>query len=144
MIVTEIDIDLRCEPADVFALISDMERNPSWQNGMKSCEWLTDPPHGVGSRYLQKAEFMRRPIDSTFEVIEFEAGRCIKATTVESTFPITFTRRVTPIGDGMSRVQALIEGDSSGVFRIMEPLLAPLVRRSIRADYRRLKELCEA
>lgn len=144
MIVTEIDIAVQRDAADVFDLISDMEKNPSWQNGMKSCRWLTGGPPGVGSRYLQQAEFLWRTIDSTFEVVEFEPGRRFKATTIESTFPITFTRWVTPVGEGATRVQALIEGDSSGVFRLVEPLLAPLVRRSIRADYRRLKLLCES
>lgn len=144
MIITEIDIVIDRAAADVFAYLSDFAKNPGWQNGMKSCEWMTPPPLGVGSRYLQKAGFLGREINSTFEVIEYEAGARIKATTIESTFPITFTRSVTSISATSTRVQAVIEGDSSGVFRLAEPLLAPLVRRSIRKDYARLKVLLEA
>ena len=36
------------------------------------------------------------------------------------------------------------EGDSSGFFRLIEPLMAPMARRSINKDYRKLKELLEA
>lgn len=144
MIITEIDIVIDRAAADVFAYLRDLVKNPDWQNGMKSCEWITPPPLGVGSRYLQKAGFLGREINSTFEVIEYEAGERIKAATIESTFPITFARSVTSISATSTRVQAVIEGDSSAVFRLAEPLLAPLVRRSIRKDCARLKVLLEA
>jgi len=144
VIVTEIDIHIARSAAEVFEFLSNAENNPRWQKGMKSCTWITEPPIGVGSRYVQHAEFVGRSIDSTFEVIAYKTGRTITATTTESTFPIKFTRRVTPTGEGTSHVEARIEGDSSGVFRLMEPILAPLVRRSIRKDYARLKKLLEA
>lgn len=143
MIETNIDTSISQPAAEVFAYISDFSNNPMWQSGMKSCEWLTEPPLRVGSQYLQKAAFMGRDINSTFEVIEYEAGSRVKAHTIESTFPITFTRWVTPLDDNSCRVQARIEGDSSGFFRIFEPLLAPLVRRSITKDYEKLKSLLE-
>ena len=144
MITTNIDIAINRPAAAVFAYISDFANNPSWQNGMKSCEWITEPPVGVGSRYLQQAGFMGREINSTFEVIEHTPGESIKAHTIESTFPITFTRWVTPLGDSETRVQAVIEGDSSGFLRLIEPLMAPLVRRSINKDYAKLKAMLEA
>ena len=127
----------------MFTLLSDFSKNPTWQNGMKSCEWITEPPLAVGTQYRQRAEFLGREINSVFEVIEYEPGYRVRATTRSGTFPITFTRWVEPLDGDSSRVQALIEGDSSGVFRLMEPLLAPLVRRSIRKDYERLKGLLE-
>ena len=62
----------------------------------------------------------------------------VRATSIEGTFPITFTRWVEPAGDG-TRVKALIEGDSSGFFRLVEPLMAPMVRKT----NQRLKALLE-
>ena len=106
---------------------------------MKSCTWMTEPPVGVGSQYQQHAEFLGRDINSVFEVVEYDPGSLIKATTISGTFPITFTRCVEVLGSASTRVQALIEGDSSGVFRLMEPLMRPIVRRSINGDYKRLK-----
>ena len=143
MIVTNIDVVIDKPAGEMFAYLSDFEMNPTWQNGMKSCTWITDPPTRVGSRYEQKAGFARRDINSTFEVIEYEPGSRIKGTTIESTFLITFTRWVTPLEDSRTRVQAHIEGDSSGIFRLLEPVMAPRVRHSIRKDYARLKALLE-
>lgn len=144
MIITNIDTTIGRSAEDVFGYVSDFSKNPTWQNGMKSCEWLTEPPVGVGSRYVQRAGFLGRSINSTFEVIEYVPGMRIKAHTIESTFPIIFTRWVTALGDSECRVQARIEGDSKGFFRMLEPLMAPLVRRSIKRDYDKLKTLLEA
>ena len=142
MITVNIAIDIACPPDEVFAFISDFANNPQWQNGMKSCTWTSDPPLRLGSTYDQEASFLGRSILSQFEVIAYEPGKMVKATSPAGTFPITFTRSVEPHGDG-TRVKALIEGDASGVFKLAEPLMAPLVRRSIEADYARLKDLLE-
>lgn len=142
MITVNISIDIKREPADVFAFISNFENNPKWQNGMKSCKWTSEPPLRVGSTYDQEAGFLGRPIFSHFEVIVYESGKRVKATSPTGTFPITFDRMVEPTAAG-TRVKAIIEGDSSGFFKILEPLMAPMVRRSIEADYARLKVLLE-
>ncbi len=138
---TTIEIDRRA--AEVFAYVSDFENNPRWQGGMVEARFTTDPPLRVGTRYEQLARFLGREIRSTFEVIELEPGRLVKATTVESTFPITFTRIVEPAGGGC-QVTAIVEGDASGIFKLAEPLMRRKVQRSIDADYARLKELLES
>lgn len=128
--------------AEVFEVISDFEQNPSWQSGMVSCSFTTDGPLRVGSQYEQQAKFLGRNIVSTFEVIELDPGRMVKATSIAGTFPITFTRAVEPLGDG-TKVTAIVSGDSSGVFRLAAPLMSRMVKRSIDGDYRRLKALLE-
>jgi hypothetical protein len=143
MIETEIRIRIKRPKAEVFAVLGDMEQNPSWQNGMRACVWKTDPPVRVGSIYDQKAEFMGKEIISTFEVTEYHPDYLIKATTLKSTFPITFTRWVTEIDETTTEVEAFIRGDSSGVFRVFERLYSPLVHRLIKKDYAKLKRLLE-
>lgn len=128
---------------EVFDFIADAENNPTWQDGMKSCRWTSDGPIGVGSTYEQHAAFLGKSIDSTFEVVAFEPGRSITITTLASTFPITVTRSVEPRGEDRCIVRARVQGDPSGVFRLAAPLMKRMVQRSVRGDYRRLKELLE-
>lgn len=130
-------------PDEVFAFVSNFENNPKWQSGMRAAWFTTPPPLAIGSRYEQVAEFLGKRIVSTFEVVAFEPGRMVKATTVEGSFPITFTRRVEPARGG-SRVSAEVEGDASGFFRIAAPLLRLMVQRSVRKDYGRLQRLLES
>ena len=61
---------------------------------MDSCTITSDGEFGVGSTYDQVAHMANKQILSSFEVIEYEPGRLVKATTTKSTFPITFTRIV--------------------------------------------------
>ena len=127
----------------VFSLISDFEKNPTWQSGMQSCVFTTPPPLGVGSRYDQSATFLGRTAVSTFEVVEFIEGRLVKATSIAGSFPVTFTRSVEPEGAG-TRVKAIVQGSASGFFKLATPLLRRLVKRSIDGDYERLKKLVES
>ena len=143
MITVNVAIHINRAPDEVFTFISDFANNPQWQNGMQKCTFTSPPPLGVGSTYEQEAKFLGRPILSTFKVLAYEPGQMVKATTVTSSFPITFTRRVEPDGEG-SLVTAVIEGDSSGFFRLAEPLMRWMVNRSIQGDYAKLKQVLEA
>lgn len=136
---TEID-----RPADaVFDYIANMALNTTWQAGMRECRLTSEPPIAVGSTYQQVASFMGRSIKSSFVVTALKPGRSITIETVESTFPITVTRTVEPLGDHRSRVTAGIEGGPGGILGLLAPLMKRMAQRSVRGDYRRLKSLLE-
>lgn len=130
-------------PSDeVFAYISNFENNPQWQKGQLEAKFTSDGPLGVGSTYDQVAKFLGRRIVPTFEVLEYEPDKMVKAASTAGSFPITFTRMVEP-REGGTLVTAVVEGDSSGFFKLAEPLMARLVKRSVDADYRNLKRILE-
>jgi uncharacterized membrane protein len=139
-IVTEVEIN--CPSDEVFAYISNFENNPQWQSGQVSATFTSDGPLRVGSTYDQVAKFLDRTIVSEFEVLEYEPGHRIKASSTSGSFPITFTRIVEP-DDGGAAVKAIIEGDASGFFKLAEPLMARLVQRSVDSDYQNLKQIME-
>ena len=129
---------------DVFAYLADMANNPSWQKGMRSCTWTSEPPVGIGSTYGQTASFLGKTIESSFEVVEFEVGERIRIRTVGGTMPIDVTRTVTDRPAGTCTVGAIVRGDSSKLFKIADPVMKRMVERSVRADYARLKQLLES
>lgn len=142
MVKVSFDLHIKCSAHEVFTFISNMENNPLWQQGMASCKIIGNTPLRVGQEYLQQAKFLGRQIDSHFKVIEYEENYLIKATTLESSFPITFTRIVT--GDENNcRVQVYVEGDSSKFYKILEPMVQRMVYKSIHRDYYRLKDIME-
>lgn len=143
MIESITTIEVARPAAEVFDYVSDMENNPEWQNGMKSCRWTTDPPTGVGSRYDQLASFMGRIITSRFEVSEFVPGECIRIVTYESTFPLDIVRKVEPLGEERCAVTAIVRGEQAGIFKIFGPLLSKIVGSSVRRDYEALQLLLE-
>ena len=133
--------EVSCTAADAFAYVSNFENNPEWQQGMQSCTWTSPQPHGVGSTYDQVARFLGKDIVSSFRVVEHQPPQRVKITSTSGPFPITETRIVTPLGDRRCRVEAIVEGDASGFFRLGGPLLRPMVKRSVQGDYRRLAAL---
>ena len=110
---------------------------------MVEARFTSEGPLDVGSTYDQVARFLGRQVDSTFEVIAYEPGRMVKATSTAGSFPITFTRMVEPRETGC-RVTAIIEGSAGGFFKLAEPLLARMVQRSVEGDYANLKKVLEA
>lgn len=132
-----VTVDIDRSPDEVFAFLADFENNPRWQRGMRSCRWTSPPPHGVGSTYDQVAHFLGKDVVSSFRVEEHEPPRRVRIASTSGPFPIVETRLVEPLGDGGSRVTAIVEGDASGFFRLAGPLLRPMVARSVGRDYRR-------
>ena len=143
MIRVETSIIVNRPSEVIFDYISNFENNPLWQSGMVEARFTSEPPLDVGSTYAQVAKFLGRRVESTFEVIAFEPGRLVKATSTSGSFPITFTRIVEPLTEG-TRVSATIEGDSSGFYRLAEPLMKRLVQRSVDGDYAKLKVVLES
>lgn len=138
---TQIEVDRPCDL--VFGYISDFENNPKWQAGMVECKYTTEARSGLGAGYSQVAKFLGRRVLSTFEVVAYEPGRLVKASSTSGSFPIIFTRMVEPTGSGC-QVTAIVEGDSSGFFKLAEPVMARLVHRSVETDYARLKLVLES
>lgn len=131
-------------PADaVFNVISDFSRNPEWQGGMRSAEWTSEPPIGLGSTHAQVARFLGRDVVTNFEVVAFEPGRSVTIESRRSSFPIRVTRSVEPITADRCAVSADVSGEPGRFFKLFGPILERMAARSVRGDYRRLKELLE-
>ena len=131
-------------PAEVFAFWGDHSNNPQWQKGQRSCTWTSEPPLGVGSTYDQEAAFMGRRIVSSFECVEYEAGRSIRMVTTASTMPLDITREVAAGPNGGTVLTALIKGGPEGIGRFFDPLMQRMVARNVAQDYKRLAALLAA
>lgn len=83
-----------------------------------------------------------REIVSSFEVVEFEEGALIRIRST-SGMPLDITRRVDRAGQGGSLVSAIVRGDSSGLFRVADPVMRAVVGRSVSKDYERLRARLE-
>lgn len=138
----EVEIMIERPPDEVFAYITNFENNPAWQSGMKSCEFTTEPPLRVGSRYKQVAAFLGREIISEFEVQEYKPNQTIYFRSISGTFPIQVRRTVEPRGSA-TLVSAVIEGDPDGVMKLFSPFVRRMMHSNIEADYERLKKLLE-
>jgi Polyketide cyclase / dehydrase and lipid transport len=61
--------------ADVSQFAANPDNAPLWYVNIKSVEWKTPRPVQVGSQIDFVAQFLRRRLAYTYEVIEFVPGR---------------------------------------------------------------------
>jgi uncharacterized membrane protein len=126
----------------VAAYLRDPANDPHWIGGLRSARLLTAPPVGVGSRVERVARFLGRRIEYVNEITELTADR-LAMRSVRSPFPMRVTYRFDAADDATTEVSVRVEGDASRLYRLADPLLARLVRRSVQRDLRTLKRLLE-
>lgn len=143
MIEVNVTIDVKRPPEEVFDFWAEWSNNPTWQTGMDSCTWTSEPPLQLGSTYDQAASFLGRPIISSFRVVEYEAGIKLRIKTTKSSLPLDITRQVSPGPNGGTTLRATIRGEPGGLMRLLDPLTKRMVERNINKDYQRLKELLD-
>jgi uncharacterized membrane protein len=138
---TEIDID---RPRDeVAAFAADPDNATRWYSNIKRVTWKTRRPLAVGARLEFVAEFLRRRLQYTYEVVEWVPGERFVMQTAEGPFPMhtTYTWRDTP--GGGTTMELRNHGEPSGFKVVAAPLMAAAMRRENRKDLRRLKRLLE-
>jgi uncharacterized protein YndB with AHSA1/START domain len=140
-----VEIEVGRPAADVWEYLVNAEHNPEWLTNMSSCRWITEPPIRIGSRYEQRARFLGKDVRTTFEVSALEQERLVTISSLPgSSFPLTITRTVNPIGPQRCLVTEIAGGDASGFYRMAGAPMRIVVRSNIERAYRNLKQLLEA
>ena len=129
--------------AEVAAYMTDPAHDPTWIGGIREARLEGEPPLRIGSRVARVATFLGRRIAYVNEVTELSSTR-LDMRSVQGPFPMRITYEFDD-RDGArgTTVRNRVRGDASPVFRLAAPLLAPLVRRSVRRDLDRLRRLLE-
>jgi hypothetical protein len=126
---------------EVAAYLRDPANDPRWIGGLRSARLVTAPPVGVGSQVERVASFLGRRIEYVNEITELTGTR-LAMRSVRSPFPMRVTYGFDDTG-AATEVSVRVEGDASRLYRLADPLLAWLVRRSVRRDLRALKRALE-
>jgi uncharacterized membrane protein len=140
-VLTEIVID---RPRDeVAGYAGDPANAPHWYANIKSVEWKTPPPVGVGSRMAFVASFLGRRLEYTYEVVEFMPSERLVMQTSQGPFAMQTTYTWEDAGDGRTRMALRNMGEPSGFSGVAAPVMAAAMRRANTKDLARLKKLLE-
>jgi uncharacterized membrane protein len=143
MIKNEMRIVFHRPVQEVFDYLSDFQNGPQWQHGLQGVGRITEGPIGVGTRFTSVRKFMGRKMESGIEFTAFELNKkfAIKSYTGSSPFKQTFLFEDT---GSVTRVNTVFELELGGLMNLAEPLIAPGVRREMKADFDTLKEIIES
>lgn len=142
MFTFETSISIARPLQDVFDYFAEPANQAEWSSSTESSSWITDPPHGVGSRQRDVIKFLGRRIEGESEVTTWDPPYLV-VSKVTKPFSGEFTVRLTEQGDGTEFTMSG-QMEPGGLFRIAEGLLSKQVERSFDADLNALKLILES
>lgn len=141
-VTTEIVIARPRHEVAEFAV--DPDRIPLWHLRIRSIEWRTEPPLGVGTRLAFAAEFLRRRIEYVYEIVEHVPAARFVMRTAEGPFPMETVYTWRDAGEDATAMTLQNRGEPGGVLRLGVPVMRLAVRRANGKDLALLKSILEA
>ena len=128
----------------VAGYASDPENAPTWYTNIKTVRWESAPPLVVGSRLAFEARFLGRNLDYVYEFTELDPGTKLVMRTAQGPFPMQTTYTWADADGASTRMTLRNTGTPAGFSAVVNLLMAPMMRRAMRKDLARLKEILEA
>jgi uncharacterized membrane protein len=135
------EVEVRRPREEVAAYMTDPVNDPQWIGGLREARLLGDGPPREGSRVARVASFMGRRVEYVNEITHLEPGRILEMRSVKAPFPMHITYSFDEAG-GATVVRNHVRG-GGGLFSLGSPLFAPMVRRNVRRDLERLRDVLE-
>jgi len=137
-----IDIDRPIE--EVFRALSDIRTQPQWDPDMIEGRHEPDGPAQLGTKMIEVRKFAGRVIETTSELVEFEANRkFVRDGGDNGPMSLTGILTFTPTDSG-THVDWVWELELSGVLSLMTPLMARILRSDAEPHLEKLKQLLES
>jgi uncharacterized membrane protein len=133
-----IEVDGPAEQA--WAVLGDYRRDPEWRAGVSTMDPTPPGPAEPGQTTDERMRFAGRSYRNGGRVEGVGPGRELRWRTT-SGVDADGTRTVDELPGGRSRIQVETHVRPHGMDRLFSPVLGPLLRRQLRGDLRRLREL---
>jgi hypothetical protein len=140
-VLTEIDIARDKEIVAAYA--ANPDHAPEWYVNIKSAEWKTPKPLGVGSQVAFTAKFLGKELAYTYEITEYVPGVKLIMRTAEGPFPMETTYTWEATANGQTHMTLRNRGEPSGFSKLFAPLMSSAMKRANKKDLKKLKEILE-
>ena len=129
-------------PQEVFEFLSEPTNDAEWRTNSVSAEWISDPPHGVGSTNKAVDKLMGRNIESTREITAWDPPNHFgfKGASGPMSFELTMTFEAQ---DNGTKATISVEARSGGLFKMAENLFAKQMEKQVSTDTAGLKRVME-
>ena len=128
---------------EVFAYAGDPTKDADWSTAFVEARMTSDGPVGKGSTFVEQLRFLGKRIDIDCELTEYEPEQRVAYALTAGSNTGTHVRTFQSV-DGGTQVTFLTEGDSTGLFKIADPMLNKVGTRQLTADLLALKAMIEA
>ena len=130
---------------DIFAYVSDFGNLTDWSGSTIAVRKISPSEMQVGATVRSTHRFLGRWMDITFEIVEYEPGRCLTIKSISGVAPCLFSYQFEPLEDGATNVSLeTVIHLTGGIFGLTESVVANVVRRQLAHDLLTLKDVLEA
>jgi uncharacterized protein YndB with AHSA1/START domain len=141
MIQHEVTIHVNRPVDQVFAFLADTSKLSTWQSNLIKNEQLTQGPLRAGTRFREVRRLGRRESEIQGEVTAFEPNKRLETKTI--TRPrVTVSYSFNPENEG-TRLRYKFVLLTSGVMRLLEPMIAGSIKKEQESDFETLKRILE-
>jgi uncharacterized protein YndB with AHSA1/START domain len=142
MIKHEVTIHLNRPVEQVFAFLADTRKVSSWQSSLIELEQLTEGPLRAGSRFREVRRTGPRQSEIQAEITDFESNKRFATKTI--TKPQVTVSYSLQGEDGGTRLNYKFVMLTSGMMRLLEPLIAGSIKKDTDLDFQSLKRILES
>jgi uncharacterized protein YndB with AHSA1/START domain len=143
LINVEVSTTIDKPVAEVFAFVQDERNIPRWDPDLLKATKVSDGPIGVGTKFhLQIKPFLGQT-EGHGEVVAYEPQRRIELQFAMGALSPHVSHLFEPTASG-TRFTRRVEMRPGGFFRLLSPLLAPVIRRRNVNYLATLKQLVES
>jgi uncharacterized protein YndB with AHSA1/START domain len=128
---------------EVFTFVSNSENLPRWRSTSLEVKKTSKEPLGVGGTFRGRFTFLGRQFDGNIVVTAYEPNRVYVSKIAEGPFPLETSYTLEPVENG-THVTFVVVGEPGGFFKLAEPLVVSMAKRTYNTDLQNLKELLEA
>ena len=141
MIQHEVTIHLNRPVEQVFAFLMDTGKLSTWQSSLIKTEQITEGPLRAGSRFREVRRLGRRESEIQGEITVFEPNKRFETKTL--TKPQVTVSYSFEAEDGGTRLKHKFVMLTSGLMRLLEPLIAGSIKKESASDFETLKRMLE-
>ena len=136
-------VDILRPVEDVFAFLSEPKNNLQWESGVVEMELTTEGPLGLGSKG-RRVEKQLGTDKGTWEITEHVPNESLAMTFESQRFTGSGGYKVEAT-DGGTRLNYWFIGNPRNIlFKLLVPLMKPMIHRQISKDFAKLKSILES
>lgn len=141
MIQHEVTIHVNRPVEQVFAFLIDPSNLRAWQSNLVETEQLTEPLQ-VGTRFREVRQMGPKQAEILAEITAYEPNKHF-ATRTLSKPQVTVSYSFEPKNTG-TQLNYRFVMQTSGIMRLLEPLIAGSIKKDSHSDFGRLKQVLES
>src|ERR1700730_3806606 len=130
---------------EIFAYLNDFENLVDWSGAAIAVRKTSPGEICVGATVRSTIQFLGRWMDITFEIVEYEPGRCLTIKSLSGVTPCLFSYQFEPTEDGATNVSLeTVIHVTGGILGLTVAATTKGARRQLVHDLLTLKDVLEA